>query len=51
MLFLYNKDNILKCEYLIPDTVFDAMKNGIELILDDKLEQKTNRGVSDGYEL
>ena len=23
-----NKDNILKCEYLIPDTVFDAMKNG-----------------------
>ena len=25
---LDNKDNILKCEYLIPDTVFDAMKNG-----------------------
>lgn len=23
-----NKDNILKCEYLIPDTVFDAMNNG-----------------------
>ena len=23
-----NRDNILKCEYLIPDTVFDAMKNG-----------------------
>lgn len=23
-----NKDNILKCEYLIPDTVFDAMRNG-----------------------
>ena len=23
-----NKENILKCEYLIPDTVFDAMKNG-----------------------
>jgi NDP-sugar pyrophosphorylase family protein len=23
-----NKDNILKCEYLIPDTVFDAMDNG-----------------------
>ncbi len=23
-----NMDNILKCEYLIPDTVFDAMKNG-----------------------
>ena len=23
-----NKDNILKCEYLIPDTVFDAMKHG-----------------------
>ena len=23
-----NKDNILKYEYLIPDTVFDAMKNG-----------------------
>jgi NDP-sugar pyrophosphorylase family protein len=23
-----NNDNILKCEYLIPDTVFDAMKNG-----------------------
>jgi len=23
-----NKDNILKCEYLIPDTVFDAMEKG-----------------------
>lgn len=23
-----NKDNILKCEYLIPDTVFDAMNKG-----------------------
>lgn len=23
-----NMNNILKCEYLIPDTVFDAMKNG-----------------------
>ena len=23
-----NKDNIIKCEYLIPDTVFDAMNNG-----------------------
>lgn len=23
-----NMDNILKCEYLIPDTVFDAMNNG-----------------------
>ena len=23
-----NKDNILKCEYLIPDTVFDGMRNG-----------------------
>jgi len=23
-----NKDNILTCEYLIPDTIFDAMKNG-----------------------
>ena len=22
-----NKDNILKCEYLIPDTVFDGMRN------------------------
>ena len=22
-----NKDNILKCEYLIPDSVFDAMNN------------------------
>ena len=23
-----HKDDILKCEYLIPDTVFDAMKKG-----------------------
>lgn len=23
-----NKDNILKCEYLIPDTIFSAMKSG-----------------------
>ena len=23
-----HKDDILKCEYLIPDTVFDAMSNG-----------------------
>ena len=23
-----NKDNILKCEYLIPDTLFDGIKEG-----------------------
>lgn len=27
-----HKDDILKCEYLIPDTVFDAMKNGFSSV-------------------
>ncbi len=31
LFFEKNKDNLLKCEYLIPDVVFDEIKDGIKM--------------------
>ena len=31
LFFEKNKDNLLKCEYLIPDVVFDEIKSGVKM--------------------
>ena len=31
LFFEKNKDNLLKCEYLIPDVVFDEIKDGVKM--------------------
>ena len=31
--FQDNKDNLSKCEYLIPDVVFDEVKNGKKVVV------------------